>query len=230
MSVVSSFIETIEWLTPSILRLFIKPEPYIHYFAGQYLQIECGQTCLSYSIANAPLGTNLYEVHIRYEACNSQHQMLLEHIQTRKLLLHVPLGGCYFQKLNTDPIIFIAGGTGFAPIKAMIEQLQTKDPQRLIELFWVVRNSKEIYMEDILKKWQAEMPNFYYATFISRNTIQTTLVKTLLEKHKDDLLNYQFVIGGPFEMARFIQAALLQINIKQEQLYSDAFMFDKGET
>ena len=111
-------VESINPLTDSILQLILTPHDYIDYQAGQYLQIVSDNEPLSYSIANAPLGSHKYELHIRHSRDNPSNQWLLAEIKrTGSVTIQLPLGACDLSHLHPNkPILFIAGGTGFAPI------------------------------------------------------------------------------------------------------------------
>ena len=125
-------------LTDHIIELLLAPEHYIDYQAGQYLQLLSKNECLCYSIANAPLGAHNYELHIRHEHSNPYDQPLFAEMKQRGLVdLRLPFGSCHLNNLDSKlPIIFIAGGTGFSPVKAMIEQLLATGDQRIFSLFW----------------------------------------------------------------------------------------------
>ncbi len=217
-------------LTDTILRLNLEPERYVPYHAGQYLQIQCLNEWLSYSIANAPFTSKIYEVHLRHEAANPYHQAILSAItEKRKLNIRLPFGDCTLEKLGKYPLIFIAAGTGFAPIKAMIEYEQIHNPLRSMELLWVIRSAKDLYMEALLQQWQSQLPHFSYACLYSSELMKIQLLNKLQSLHPSDLPRYHFVMAGPFDMVWSIYDALLGIGIQPSQLFSDAFSFPRGE-
>lgn len=220
-------VESITPLTDSILQLILTPETYIDYRAGQYLEILSAGETLCYSIANAPLGSHKYELHIRHSLDNPYNQQLLNEIKQKgELRLHLPLGDCYLDKLQADkPILFIAGGTGFAPIKAMIEQLLASSDQRTFELFWGARAQNDLYMNEKVSQWQSHVTQFKYFSLLS-NSSKDTLPSIILSQHPVDLKDWQFVIGGPFDMVYATRDILLAQGVLPEQLFSDAFSFE----
>ena len=151
-------------LTDSIMQLILVPDEYIDYQAGQYLHILLGNEALSYSIANAPLGSHHYELHIRHSRDNPYNHSLFAHIKEYGTVsLRLPFGACSIDQLDKQrPIIFIAGGTGFAPVNAMIEQLLASDDPRPFELFWGARSLSDLYLDEKVGNWQAHVSRFKY--------------------------------------------------------------------
>lgn len=222
-------VEQVIPLTDSILQVTLKPAHYINYQPGQYLQILSADGELSYSIANAPLGSHLYELHIRHSQDNNNNQQLLNEIKKKgEVTIRVPLGQCHLNQFNAEkPILFIAGGTGFAPIKAMIEQLLASGDKRAFELFWGARSQSDLYMDEKVRQWQAHVEHFDYFSSLS-NTSRETLASVILDHHASDLKNWQIAIAGPFDMVYAIRDILIAHGVSQEQLFSDAFDFEKG--
>ncbi|KTD24127.1 MULTISPECIES: NAD(P)H-flavin reductase [Legionella] len=223
-------VESVVPLTDSILQLILTPERFIDYQAGQYLEILSAGEALSYSIANAPLGSHKYELHIRHSPDNVYNQQLLAEIkQSGVVTIHLPFGDCYLNKLDANkPILFIAGGTGFAPIKAMIEQLLATSDKRFFELFWGARSQSDLYMNETVSRWQSHVAQFRYFSLLS-NSSKDTLASIVLEQHHLDLKKWQFVIGGPFDMVYATRDALIAQGVSPKQLFSDAFSFEKKE-
>lgn len=211
-------------LTRNLLRVTLTPEQYIPYEAGQYLQVVSPSEVLYYSIANAPLGSHTYELHIRHTPENIEHQHVLNTItQQGCVILNLPFGGCTLHALNPKrPIIFVAGGTGFAPIKAMIEQLLTNGDTRPFELYWSARTQEDLYLDEHALAWQKHIEHFDYIPHITTPN-QTTLIERMLERHPHDLADYQVVLAGPFDLAYALRDDLIKQGLSQHQLFSDAF-------
>lgn len=225
--IIEAKLSEIKPLTDSILQLIIEPSQYIDYLAGQYLQIIHQQEHMSYSIANAPLGARHYELHIRHSLDNPYNQSLLETIKREgRLQLYLPLGDCHLQALDAEkPILFLAAGTGFAPINAMIEQLLADADLRPFELFWSARNQSDLYMDDKVMIWQRHVEHFHYFSSISGGE-KGDLIDQVQARHGDNLKAWQVVLAGPFDMVYNYRDRLLSLGLKAEQLYSDAFFFE----
>lgn len=225
--ITKAHIEQINPLTDSILQLILNPAEYIDYHAGQYLQIISGDDAFSYSIANAPLGSQTYELHIRHSSDNPYTQRLLAEIKQHGVVtIRLPLGICDLTHMDpTKPLLFIAGGTGFAPIKAMIEQLLADGKGRSLELFWGARTQSDLYMNEKVTDWQTHARHFQYFSLLS-DTNPTTLASMVSGRHPKDLNDWQIVISGPFDMVYNTRDQLLAKGARIENLFSDAFQFE----
>jgi CDP-4-dehydro-6-deoxyglucose reductase len=220
-------VEDISPLTDSIVRLILAPDEFVDYQAGQYLQILYAGEAFCYSIANAPLGSHKYELHIRHSLDNPYNEPLFAYIKTRgSVTLSLPFGECSINYLDKQrPIIFIAGGTGFAPIKAMIEQLLATTDLRPFELFWGARSQSDLYLDEKVKSWGAHVKRFKYFSFLADES-KETLVSSILAKHPKDLIDQQMVISGPFDMVYSIRDVLVKNGVSPAYLFSDAFSFE----
>ncbi|MFT4058154.1 MAG: NAD(P)H-flavin reductase [Legionella sp.] len=225
--IIKAHVEQIAPLTDSIMQLVLAPEEYVNYHAGQYLQVLFGEEAFSYSIANAPLGSHKYELHIRHSIENPYNQRLFAHIKEYgSVTISLPFGECSLECLDAyKPILFIAGGTGFAPIKAMVEQLLSNGDQRLFELYWGARMQNDLYMDEKVNSWQAHVSRFKYFSSLSTENTEP-LVSFVLARHLKDLEDWQIVISGPFDMVYSTRDALVAHGVPVENLFSDAFNFE----
>jgi len=214
-------------LTDSILQLFITPDEYIPYYAGQYLQILHHDEAISYSIANAPLGAHQYELHIRHTRDNPFNQSLLNAIKEQGSVdLLIPFGTCHIKALDPQrPILFVAGGTGFAPVKAIIEQLLANSDPRPFELYWGARSQSDLYMDDKTHYWRKHVSNFQYFSSLSAKG-KLALATDFVNRHTQDLFDWQVVISGPFDLVYKTRDYLVDQGMNKEQLFSDAFSFE----
>jgi CDP-4-dehydro-6-deoxyglucose reductase, E3 len=222
-------------LTNRLLRVTLTPEQYIHYDAGQYLEIISPNPneTLYYSIANAPLGPKTYELHIRHQPNHIEQQHVLDSITKQgRVILNLPFGACTLHALNPEkPILFIAGGTGFAPIKAMIEQLLTDGSTQPFALYWSARTQEDLYLDEKVLAWEKNVPHFKYIPHLTDQD-PTPLITRIIQQHQTHLKNYQVVLAGPFDFVYALRDALIHQNIPKKQLFSDAFALEqpRGET
>ncbi|MBL7481655.1 NAD(P)H-flavin reductase [Legionella bononiensis] len=225
--IVQAQVETISPLTDSIMQLVLNPAEYVSYQAGQYLQILFSDEELSYSIANAPLGSHKYELHIRHSLENPYNQRLFSHIKEHgEVTIRLPYGNCSINDLDSDrPILFIAGGTGFAPVKAMIEQLLATTDARFFELIWGARSRSDLYMDEKVTHWQNHASRFKYFSLLSDESNET-LASCALTRHANDLNDWQIVLSGPFDMVYSTRDVLVSYGVSPAHLFSDAFAFE----
>ena len=220
-------VESITPLTDSIFQLVLNPEEYFPYQAGQYLEILLDDQSLYFSIANAPLGSKKYELHIRHLPENPSNQRLLEAIKKQGVLtLRAPFGVADFLHLHpTKPILFIAAGTGFAPINAMIEQLLATNETRAFELIWGARTQSDLYLDEKVKQWQNNVHQFKYVSLLSSQSNES-FASVILSRHAHHLNDWQVVLCGPFDMAYQTRDQLIAHGARLENLFSDAFEFE----
>ena len=219
--IVNATVESVSSLTSTMLQYFLKPAKYVNYLAGQYLQIIVADNTYSYSIANAPLDDKRYELHIRYG--NNSH-ILMAMCKGSKIQIKLPFGDCYLARMHaTKPIIFIAIGSGFVPIKAMLEQLLVSCDKREKKLYWGVRAQSDLYMQETILHWQNVDEKFTYYPYISQ---EDSLLARVIDDNRDNLLNYQIIMCGPFELIYQMRDALLAKGVTQANMYSDAFSFE----
>ncbi len=205
-------------LNDTIWRYVLKPEHFVPYQAGQYLQIHRPEGDSYYSIANAPIAEPCYDLHVRHRAPAQVWD------SQQVLSLSLPYGICDISHLHLDkPILFIAVGTGFAPLRAMIDQLLHQSDPRHFELYWGVAVSDDLYDQDSLQRWQVQRPSFCHVPHISV-AHQADLITLILEQHPD-LKDWQIVMAGPFELMYVMQRALMQYGIDKQSIFSDAFEF-----
>ena len=210
-------------LSNTIIQVLLKPKQFINYRAGQYLQIKTTHFENYFSIANAPIGNPFYECHIRHDKLNPSSQELMDHIQThRDIKIKLPFGHCCLEQLDPfKPVIFIAGGTGFAPIKAMIEMMLFKNDKRPFECFWGAKTQSDLYWQEHLLQYQNHTPLFKHLACV----IEEDLLNQVLKLHPSDLKMHQFVLSGPFEMALKYRDRLINEGIDAQLMHGDAFEF-----
>lgn len=214
-------------LTDTILQLVLAPEHYIDYQAGQYLQLLVDEAELCYSIANAPMGSRQYELHIRHRPDNPSDLHLLNEVkQTGVMTVRAPFGVCDFKHLDPiKPILFIAAGTGFAPVNAMIEQLLVLGEARRFELVWSARTQSDLYLDEKVKQWQNHVHQFQYVSLLSSRDKQTP-VSLVSSRYTASLHDWQMVISGPFDWVYRTRDQLVAHGVSVDNLYSDAFQFE----
>ena len=214
-------------LTNTIIQVILQPDEYVTYRAGQYLRLKTGQTTNYFSIANASLGAKVYELHIRHEKNNVTSQDLLKHLQHYgEVEIQLPLGICHVGHLHhSRRILFIAGGTGFAPIKSIIEQLLYSDDQRSFECYWGAKQQSDLYWQNKLLEWQKHVKNFeHLALFEGKKSHQ--MIESIVQRHPNLTEDSQFLISGPFEMVYSCRDKLIDVGVHVEYIHSDAFEFE----
>lgn len=232
MSFFTAQVITIKPLTDKILQVMLELAAPLDYASGQYLEIITrDEQHMPFSIANAPLGSRQLELHIRHTPDNSYSTQLVAEIkQYGEIQLAAPLGVCTYQILKPQlPIIFMAGGSGFAPIKAIIEQIFTLGPLVAMHLYWGVKTVGDLYLDELAQGWAKHVPLFQYTPVLSQDQPlwlgRKGLVFHAILQDYVDLSGYQVLAAGPFDMVLTARTHLLAQGLLAENMYSDAFSF-----
>lgn len=157
----------------AILRLAVPASASLAYRAGQYVDLILRDgTRRSYSIANYSAGkaTTAIELHLRRMpgGCFTGH--VFDAMKEKDVLrLEGPYGSFYLRD-NLAPMVLLASGTGFAPIKALIEQMQERGDMRPATLYWGGRRPADLYMDDWVTTMLDQLPNLHYVPVISEAT------------------------------------------------------------
>ncbi len=166
----------LEKLADDVMQVFLQvpKSQEFNFLAGQYIDIvmKDGQR-RSFSIANLPQQAieEGLELHIRHVPDGHFTPRVFNAMRARDLLrLEGPFGAYLMQSEAMRAMIMIAGGTGFSPIKGLVQQALSDNPAQRIHLFWGARASQDLYMNDIAEKWARAHENFTYTPVLSEAT------------------------------------------------------------
>ena len=159
----------------AILQLQLPASERFQFLAGQYLEFLLKDNKRrAYSIASAPHEEGPLELHIRHLPGGLFTDPLFgqtadgKQIKEKDILrFEGPLGSFFLREDSKKPIIFLASGTGFAPIKAMLTSIQNKKIDREIHFYWGGRRPKDLYMDSLCQEFTHTIPGFHYTPVIS---------------------------------------------------------------
>jgi len=204
------------------------------YHAGQYIDFLLpGGLRRSYSMANAPellSGGEGLELHIRHLPGGKFTDQVFGTMKERDILrIEGPFGSFYLREDSDKPIILLASGTGFAPIKAVMEHMQQAKITRPTTLYWGGRRPADLYMADWLQAKLAEMPNLRYVPVVSDALPEDSwsgrsgFVHQAVLQDTPDLSGYQvYACGAPVVVA-CAQRDYLAAGLPADEFYADAF-------
>jgi len=138
-----------------VLHLKLPANEKLNFLAGQFIEflLKDGSR-RSFSLASAPHDAELLQLHVRHVAGGKFTDHVFAKMKERDILrFEGPLGTFFLREESDKPIVFVASGTGFAPIKALIEHMQHKGIQRPMTLYWGGRRPKDLYMNELAKSW-----------------------------------------------------------------------------
>jgi len=223
-------ISSLDKLAPDVLRVKLRfpPKTPFAFLAGQYVDvIGPGGIRRSYSVANAPEADNQLQLHIRAVQSGVMSKYWFEQANVNDLLrINGPLGSFFTRSLNGLHLIFLATGTGIAPVKAMLEQLATAplDNQPLsTTLYWGGREQHDLYINP--KQLHSSLR---YVPVLSRAPLDWIGARGHVQKallnDKLDLINAVVYACGSDAMIQSAKAELTQAGLPNKRFYSDAFV------
>lgn len=231
-------VDVLEWLAHDVVRLYLKlPAGHrLQYLAGQYLDILLPEgKRRSFSIANSPQGGDRIELHIRNWEGGAFSGQLLGGVQEKSLLqIEAPFGEFYLREDSSHPLILVAGGTGFAPIKAIIEQALSLTAKRSMILYWGVRAVRDLYLAQLPERWLREHAHFRFVPVLSQP--ETTdawsgrlgfVHQAVLADHQD-FSAFDVYAAGPPAMVKATHDALIARGLPPSQFFSDPFEYARS--
>ena len=228
-----------EQLTDEVIRLYLKaPESSrMSFIAGQYIEILLENTEFNYfSLAGMPNEDGLLELHVRYYQGGAFSEYVFAELkESDTITLQGPLGNFYFRKESPRPILLVAGGTGFAPIKAIIEQMIADGIDRDVYFYWGARTKADLYLHDMAQQWTHDDHLIHYVPVLSeaKDTDQwqgkTGLVHEAVLEDFSDLSVFDVYACGPPAMTKAVCTSFVERGLPKDQAFSDTFEFSDEE-
>ncbi|MCA1780397.1 MAG: CDP-6-deoxy-delta-3,4-glucoseen reductase [Xanthomonadaceae bacterium] len=226
-------VESIDELTPDVRRLRLKlPRgKRLQFLAGQYMDILLpGGKRRAFSIASSPSREAFLELHVRYVDGGGFTGHVFDGMHAGEILrLEGPLG-TFFIRLNSPrPILMMGGGTGFAPLKAMIEDLIHAGDARPIRLYWGVRREPDLYARELIDEFAHHHADFSFVPVLSEPSPgwrgRTGLVHLALLEDYPDLSSFEIYMSGPPAMVNVARKTFLAAGGSESHLHYDSFDF-----
>lgn len=228
-------VERMETLCHDVIGLWLQlpKSERLQFLAGQYLEILLRNgSSRSFSMANAPEDDALMELHVRHVPGGLFTDHVFNKMKPRDMLkIRGPLGSFFLREENDQPVILVAGGTGFAPIKSIVEHLIDRGSERELHLFWGARAREDLYMHDLAMSWQNALPHFTYTPVLSEPGDndqwkgETGWVHEAVVTTYADLSAYQVYASGPPPMIKAAQDLFPDHKLNPELFYFDSFEY-----
>ncbi|MCC6196590.1 MAG: cytochrome b N-terminal domain-containing protein [Burkholderiales bacterium] len=201
------------------------------FYAGQYINVLLpdGER-RSFSFATAPGAAKDIELQIRHVPGGKFTSHVFETMKAGdRIRFEGPLGSFFLREDTHKPIIFVAGATGFAPVKSMIEHAFAIGMKRRMILYWGTRDLTVMYARDLCEKWAREHANFTFVPVLSEAgadsgwTGRTGLVHEAILEDFPTLAGYQVYACGSVAMVEAAHPAFIARGLTQDDCFSDAF-------
>jgi CDP-4-dehydro-6-deoxyglucose reductase len=223
-------------LAPDVMLLQLKlpANERLQFLAGQYIDIllKDGRR-RSFSIANAPDADECLELHVRLVPGGHFTTHVFETMRERDILrLEGPHGDFFLREDSAKPIVLLAGGTGFAPIKALVEHAFHQKPARPMALYWGARDRAGLYLHELAESWATGHDGFRYVPVLSEPSVaagwqgRNGLVHRAVMADFPDLSGHQvYACGAPAMIEAARQDLAGHCGLKEEDFFADAFTF-----
>lgn len=216
----------------AIIKLQLPANEALAYRAGQYIEfmLKDGKR-RAYSLANAPSFDGPLELHIRHLPGGVFTDHVFGAMKERDILrFEGPLGTFFLREDSAKPIVLLASGTGFAPVKALMEHLKHLGSERPVTLYWGGRRPQDLYMNALCEQWTHDLPWFRYVPVISDAlpedgwTGRTGWVHSAVTQDVPDLSNYQvYACGAPLMVDAARRDYVALCGLPPDEFYADAF-------
>jgi NAD(P)H-flavin reductase/ferredoxin len=214
----------------SILTLRFANGVRARFQAGQYLQVLLPDgDRRNFSLANPPHANDGAELHIRHIPGGRFSQGILTELGPGdRLVVELPFGE-FFLRQAQAPAILLATGTGFAPIKSILEGAMRRGERRPMRLYWGARSKSDLYMLDRVAKWQDRTPWFSFVPMISRPSLEwkgrTGLVHRVALEDNPDMANVEvYACGNPQMISAARKEFAEAAGLPEARFYADAFV------
>ncbi len=215
-----------------IVTLNLPANEKLQFAAGQYLDIlQRDGSRRSFSMGHSPQDAGGVELHVRLVAGGAFTQHVFTAMKERDILrFEAPLGTFFLREESTKPIVFVASGTGFAPIKSILLDAFAKGITRPMVLYWGGRRPKDMYMNALCEQWAAEHANFKYVPVISDAlpednwTGRSGFVHRAVMADFPDLSAHQvYACGVPIMVDSAKKDFIAQCKLPEDEFYCDSF-------
>ena len=228
-------VQKLERLADDVMVLYLRlpANERLQFLAGQFIEflLKDGSR-RSFSMGNAPHDDELIQLHVRHVAGGQFTEHVFAKMKERDILrLEGPLGTFFLREDSAKPIVFVASGTGFAPIKSIIEHALRKGVSRPMVLYWGGRRPKDLYMNELPQKWAAEYPQqFRYVPVISdafpedQWSGRTGFVHRAVMQDFPDLSGHQvYACGVPVMVDAAKRDFTAQCTLPEDEFFADSF-------
>jgi len=219
----------------AVLKLQLPANQNFQYRAGQYLEfILRSGARRSYSMANAPhdLGSPpALELHIRHMPGGQFTDQVFSTLKEKDILrMEGPFGSFFLREGSDKPLVLLASGTGFAPIKAILQQLRHLGSTRPAVLYWGCRRKADLYQHNWCEQMAAEMPTLRYVPVLSEPatpdawTGRTGFVHQSVMADFPDLSGHQvYTCGVPVMVESAQRDFIARCGLPADEFYADSF-------
>ncbi|MBL8384424.1 MAG: CDP-6-deoxy-delta-3,4-glucoseen reductase [Burkholderiales bacterium] len=216
-----------------VISLKLPANERLQYLAGQYIEflLKDGKR-RSYSMANAPHDDAFVQLHVRHMPGGLFTDHVFGKMKERDILrFEGPLGSFFLREDSDKPIIFVASGTGFAPIKAIIEHALYRGIERPMTLYWGGRRPHDLYLAELCRRWADTVRGFRFVPVISDALPEdawsgrTGFVHRAAMEDFPDMSGHQvYACGAPVVVDAARRDFVAACHLAPEEFHADSFV------
>ena len=228
-------VQKLERLADDVMAISLKlpASERLQFLAGQYIEFLLADgKRRAFSLANAPHDDALLEIHVRRVPGGNFTEHVFTTLKERDILrLEGPFGTFFLREDSTKPILLVAGGTGFAPLKGLVEHALHIGVDRPLTLYWGAKNRAGLYMTALAERWAAAHPQLTYIPVLSAPapadawTGRTGLVHEAVLADHPDLSRYQVYACGAPAMCEAAVRDFTARGLPREEFFADVFSY-----
>jgi len=216
-----------------VISLKLPANERLQFLAGQYIEFLLPDNKRrAFSLASAPHADELLEIHVRRVPGGNFTEHVFTTMKEKDIMrIEGPLGSFFLREDSTKPLIMVAGGTGFAPIKGLIEHALHIGITRPLALYWGAKDRAGLYLNALAERWASEHPHITYTPVLSEPadgdawTGRTGLIHEAVMADYPDFSAYQtYVCGAPV----MCEAALRDFTARglpKDEFFADVFSY-----
>lgn len=220
-------------LAPDVVGVWLQPtdNERLNWLPGQYLDVilEDGKH-RPFSIASGPRADGRIELHVRHVPGGGFTSWVYESLRVGdRLTIEAPLGTFVPREDSERPMLLVAGGTGFAPVKAIVEHFIALGTRRPMFVYWGARTVADLYLIDLARRWTEELSTITFVPVLSdpeaarMSGLREGLIhEAVLEDHPD-LADFDLYMSGPPPMIAAGRQLFVEANLPEDRLYFDSF-------
>jgi len=213
-----------------VIRLKLPANERMQFLAGQYIEflLDEGKR-RAFSLANAPHADDLLEIHVRRIPGGNFTEHVFTRMKARDILrIEGPLGSFFLREDSDKPILLVAGGTGFAPIKGLVEHALHIGVKRPMEFYWGAKDRAGLYLNALAERWAAENGIRYVPVLSEPDagwTGRTGLVHEAALADHPDLSGWQAYVCGAPAMCEAALKDFTARGLPKDEFFADVFSY-----
>jgi NAD(P)H-flavin reductase len=213
-----------------LVRLTLPNDERLAFSAGQYINVLLPDGARrAFSFANPPHDNAPIELHVRLIPGGRFTTFVFEQLKVGDVLKFEGPFGRFTLREGAKPILLVAGATGFAPVKSILEDAFRRGVQRPMHLYWGVRRRADLYMLELAQRWQREHPSFTVTPVLSEDlesdwTGRRGLVHEAMLADYPDLTGHEVYVCGSVKMVETAVPAFFERGLDEDACVSDAFL------